>query len=115
MNHMFSGLVKAKRNPSGNRCLNIKFPRGFVLCRSRYKQIASTTDCRIITRPLDVCLTRGVMQAFNFETGTSNADDTEYGEIDPTKLFLEAMADDDEHCENEDGDVDAELSVANGF
>ena len=55
------------------------------------------------------------MQAFNFGTGTSNADDTEYGEIDPTKLFLEAMADDDEHCQNEDGDVDAELSVANGF
>lgn len=38
---------------------------------------------------------------------------TKYGQINPSKLLLESMADDNNQGEEEDGNVDANLSIGN--
>lgn len=56
-----------------------------------------------------------VVRVCNFEARACESDDAEDGEVDPAELFLEAMAEDDDEGEDEDGNVDANLSNSNCF
>lgn len=49
----------------------------------------------------------------DFENGSGEADDAEYEEVDPAELFLESVAEEDDECEEEDGDVDYEFGYCN--
>jgi len=55
------------------------------------------------------------MFSFYLEDGSSNSYDTEECKVDPPKLFLEAMSEYDNGSEEENWDVDDELSISNSF
>lgn len=51
----------------------------------------------------------------DLENRPSESNDAEYEEVDPTKLFMESVAEKDDKCEKEDGDVDYELGYCYCF
>ena len=55
------------------------------------------------------------MFSFNFKDGASNSDHAEDCEVDPSKLLLEAMTEDDDSSEEEDGYVNDKFRIGNAF
>lgn len=55
------------------------------------------------------------MFPFNFEDGASNSDRAEDCKVDPSKLLLEAMTEDDDSSEEEDGYVNDKFRIGDAF
>lgn len=55
------------------------------------------------------------MDLLDLEDSSSNSDNTEDCKIDPSKLLLETMTKDDDGSEDENWNIDAELSIGDDF